>query len=63
MIVTDFGYNEKEVFTTGLSRFDSLFKDDVLTKRQLLIIPTWRDWITSDEIFWKASISKGIRTW
>ncbi|AZV62120.1 CDP-glycerol glycerophosphotransferase family protein [Peribacillus frigoritolerans] len=51
MIVTDFGYNEKEVFTTGLSRFDSLFKDDVLTKRQLLIIPTWRDWITSDEIF------------
>ena len=51
MIVTDFGYNEKEVFTTGLSRFDSLFKDDVLIKRQLLIIPTWRDWITSDEIF------------
>lgn len=51
MIVTDFGYNEKEVFATGLSRFDSLFKDDVLMKRQLLIIPTWRDWITSDEIF------------
>ena len=51
MIVTDFGYNEKEVFTTGLSRFDSLFNHDVLVKRQLLIIPTWRDWITSDEIF------------
>ncbi|MBK5499427.1 CDP-glycerol glycerophosphotransferase family protein [Peribacillus sp. TH14] len=51
MIVTDFEYNENEVFTTGLSRFDSLFKNDVLLKRQLLIIPTWRDWITSDEAF------------
>ncbi|MGE7121268.1 CDP-glycerol glycerophosphotransferase family protein [Peribacillus sp. NPDC046944] len=51
MIVTDFGYNEKEVFATGLSRFDSLFNNDVSVKRQLLIIPTWRDWITSDEIF------------
>ncbi|WP_057911964.1 CDP-glycerol glycerophosphotransferase family protein [Peribacillus muralis] len=51
MIVTDFGYNEKEVFATGLSRFDSLFNDDVLVKRQVLIIPTWRDWITSDDIF------------
>ena len=51
MIITDFGYDEKEVFTTGLSRFDSLFKNDILVKRQLLIIPTWRDWINSDEAF------------
>lgn len=51
MIVNDFGYNPKEVFITGLSRFDSLLADDVEVKRQLLIIPTWRDWITTDDVF------------
>ena len=51
MIVTDFGYDENEVFVTGLSRFDKLFEKDVEVKRQLLIIPTWRDWITSDDVF------------
>lgn len=51
MIVNDFGYSPKDVFVTGLSRFDSLFADDVQKKRQILIIPTWRDWIITDEIF------------
>ncbi|MCM3567385.1 CDP-glycerol glycerophosphotransferase family protein [Neobacillus mesonae] len=51
MIVNDFGYNPKEVFVTGLSRFDRLLANDVKVKRQLLIIPTWRDWITTDEAF------------
>ncbi|MFJ8257630.1 CDP-glycerol glycerophosphotransferase family protein [Peribacillus asahii] len=51
MIVTDFGYDENEVFVTGLSRFDKLFEKDVPVKKQLLVIPTWRDWITSDEAF------------
>ena len=51
MIIHDFGYKEGEVKVTGLSRFDSLLADDTAVKRQLLIIPTWRDWITSDEVF------------
>ncbi|GHH97452.1 hypothetical protein AM1BK_09950 [Neobacillus kokaensis] len=51
MIVNDFGYNPKEVFVTGLSRYDKLLANDVEVKRQLLIIPTWRDWITTDEAF------------
>lgn len=51
MIVNDFGYNPKDVFVTGLSRFDSLLSDDVSKKEQILIIPTWRDWITNDESF------------
>lgn len=51
MIVQDFGYKPNSVFVTGLSRFDSLFKKDVEPKRQLLIIPTWRDWIVTDEVF------------
>jgi CDP-glycerol glycerophosphotransferase len=50
-IVQDFGYLPEDVAVTGLSRFDSLFQKDVPTKRQLLIIPTWRDWIVTDEKF------------
>jgi CDP-glycerol glycerophosphotransferase len=50
-IVQDFGYNPADVAVTGLSRFDSLFQKDVKTKRQLLIIPTWREWIVNDEVF------------
>ncbi|OAT81593.1 hypothetical protein A6P54_12525 [Bacillus sp. MKU004] len=51
MIVNDFGYKPGEVFVTGLSRFDQLLNDDLRTKNQLLIIPTWRDWITTEEGF------------
>ncbi|MFB6469125.1 CDP-glycerol glycerophosphotransferase family protein [Cytobacillus sp. Hz8] len=51
IILRDFGYNTKQVKVTGLSRFDSLLAGDVETKRQLLIIPTWREWIVSDEKF------------
>src|SRR5699024_1693830 len=40
-----------EVVVTGLSRFETLFKKDIPLKRQVLIIPTWRDWITNNEIF------------
>lgn len=52
--MTDLGYSNKEVAVTGLARFDSLFQTDLPVKKQLLIIPTWRDWITSDEIFKKS---------
>lgn len=51
MIITDFQYPQQDVFVTGLSRFDSLLKDDVELKPQILIIPTWRDWITDSERF------------
>lgn len=51
IIVNDLRYNEKNVHITGLSRFDELFAGDMKVKRQLLIIPTWRDWITSEKNF------------
>src|SRR5699024_8721104 len=51
MIVHDFGYKQDEVKVTGLSRYDNLFVDDVPKKRQLLIIPTWRDWLMHDDRF------------
>jgi CDP-glycerol glycerophosphotransferase len=45
-LVTDFGYDLDEVAVTGLPRFDSLLAGDVPTNpRQLLIMPTWRDWL------------------
>lgn len=54
MIVNDFGYDPKDVFVTGLSRFDTLFENDVKKKRQILIIPTWRDWIINEDVFFES---------
>lgn len=51
MIVNDFGYRPNEVEVTGLSRFDSLFVKNVPEKRQLLIIPTWREWLVREDQF------------
>jgi len=51
IIVNDLGYEQEEVKITGLSRFDDLFKNDVTEKRQVLIIPTWREWLSRDELF------------
>jgi len=44
-IVSDFGYDPGEVAVTGLSRFDALLTQDVARRRQLLVMPTWRDWL------------------
>ncbi|GAB3527369.1 hypothetical protein GCM10027402_27740 [Arthrobacter monumenti] len=46
IIVSDFGYGPDEVAITGLSRFDALLTHDVdVRAKQLLIMPTWRDWL------------------
>lgn len=59
--ITDLGYSDNEVAVTGIARFDSLFANDLPKKRQLLIIPTWRDWITNDEIFEKSEYLERYR--
>lgn len=51
IVINDFGYDKDEVIVTGLSRFDSLFEKDVELKRQLLIIPTWREWLVLEDEF------------
>jgi CDP-glycerol glycerophosphotransferase len=51
IIVEDFGYRPEEVRVTGLSRFDSLLADDVPVRRQLLVIPTWRDWLNDADTY------------
>lgn len=50
IIVEDFGYDSSEVIVTGLPRFDSLLTGaDPAKPRQVLIMPTWRDWLATDE--------------
>ena len=39
-----FGYPEKNVQLVGLCRFDNLLTDHTV-KRQILILPTWREWL------------------
>lgn len=51
MIINDFGYDPSVVKVTGLSRFDRLFDKKSQLKRQILIIPTWREWLTREDKF------------
>lgn len=45
-IVENFGYEPDEVINTGLPRWDVL-KDKSRGKREILIMPTWRNWLDS----------------
>lgn len=52
IIVDNFGYDPEEVINTGLPRWDVLH-DKSQDKREILIMPTWRNWLDSvpDEDF------------
>ncbi|NWO00086.1 CDP-glycerol glycerophosphotransferase family protein [Tetragenococcus halophilus] len=56
--IIDMGYHDEEVVATGLARFETLFKNDIPLKRQVLIIPTWRDWITNNQNFEESEYFK-----
>lgn len=45
-ILSHFGYSEKELKYTGFARFDGLY--DHTVRRQVLIMPTWRKWLSPD---------------
>lgn len=45
-IVENFGYEPEEVINTGLPRWDVL-KDKSEGRREILIMPTWRNWLDS----------------
>lgn len=49
VVVDQFGYDEKEVIVTGLARFDKLPVHN--ETKDILLMPTWRDWINTDEQF------------
>jgi len=45
MFVRDFRWAPSQVTVAGFPRFDSLFAGDVAKRRQLMIMPTWREWL------------------
>ena len=49
IVVRDLKFDSNQVAVTGLARFDNLFNPKVTTKNQILIIPTWRDWLINWE--------------
>ncbi|MBU7563521.1 CDP-glycerol glycerophosphotransferase family protein [Pediococcus ethanolidurans] len=51
IVTNDLQYPEKSVIVSGLPRFDRLFLGDTKVKKQILIIPTWRDWLRDDQSF------------
>ncbi|RSD25222.1 CDP-glycerol glycerophosphotransferase family protein [Mesobacillus subterraneus] len=48
MVVNKFGYEWHEVAATGLARFDKL-QENHHPNREILLIPTWREWIVNEE--------------
>lgn len=60
VVVEDMKYDPKEVKVTGLSRFDDLFGEEIPVKKQLLISPTWREWITNEK---KLLESQYLKHW
>ena len=46
-ILEEFGYDENEVIVTGLPRWDNL--NNKAEKNKILLMPTWRSWIKSEE--------------
>ncbi|VEI31597.1 CDP-glycerol:poly(glycerophosphate) glycerophosphotransferase [Listeria grayi] len=50
IVERDLGYDNYQIKVTGLPRFDNLFTEKRETKDQILIIPTWRDWLSNIEL-------------
>ncbi|MCT3028715.1 MULTISPECIES: CDP-glycerol glycerophosphotransferase family protein [Pediococcus] len=55
IVVNDLKYPADSVLVSGLPRFDQLFLKGTKVKKQILIIPTWRDWLRDDETFKKSN--------
>lgn len=51
------GYEKEEIKVTGLSRFDRLLKHHH-EKRSILLIPTWREWLNTEENFIRSNYYK-----
>ncbi|TAP28850.1 CDP-glycerol glycerophosphotransferase [Arthrobacter sp. S41] len=50
--VHDLGYKSEEVAVTGFARFDNLFAEDVIErKNQMFVMPTWRPWLQDPSTF------------
>lgn len=52
IVMDEMGYSDEEVVATGLARFDNLVQRN--KPKDILLMPTWRDWINTDEQFLKS---------
>lgn len=57
MVMEQQGYTDDVVRVTGLSRFDELLKNHQ-PKREILLIPTWREWLNTTEILIQSEYFK-----
>ncbi|MBI5974449.1 CDP-glycerol glycerophosphotransferase family protein [Staphylococcus canis] len=62
IVVRDLKFDAHQVLVTGLARFDSLFDNNIQTRDQILIIPTWRDWLTNIESVQESEYRERIET-
>ncbi|WP_146826078.1 CDP-glycerol glycerophosphotransferase family protein [Aeromicrobium flavum] len=49
IFIEDLDFFPSQVAVTGFARYDSLFEGEPQVRRRLLVMPTWRDWLTSRE--------------
>lgn len=58
MLIKDFEYDAKDIMVTGLARFDNLLKKSSEPQIDILIIPTWRDWLSNEPNFAQSEYFK-----
>lgn len=49
IVMEEMGYASGEIAVTGLARFDRLVQNE--PPKDILLMPTWRDWINTDQQF------------
>ncbi|PTJ05753.1 CDP-glycerol glycerophosphotransferase [Staphylococcus simulans] len=54
IVVDEMGYEPEEIAVTGLARYDRLPLEPKPQMKKVLIMPTWRDWLNSNEVFEKS---------
>jgi len=53
IVMEEMGYEDEEVVVTGLARFDKLIQSN--EPKDILLMPTWRDWINTDQQFLESN--------
>ena len=49
LMVRENDFSNEQIIVTGLARFDKLFSSKNETAKEILVMPTWRDWLVKDE--------------
>ncbi|MDF9867005.1 CDP-glycerol glycerophosphotransferase [Bacilli bacterium PM5-3] len=60
-IITDFKFAKEDIYVTGLARYDNLFNAKK-PKKQVVIIPTWRDWLQNVDKFMDSDYFKRYKS-